>query len=210
MDRPQRKSIRLRGYDYTNGGAYYITICTHDRANVFGHIVDPIVHLSDLGDVVDECWHAIPAHFPHAAVDAFVIMPNHVHGIIIIGDPVGASADGVIAGARDLAPANVMPPGPGMDPIPVSDYDAMMIPATPDDAPPTRTRPRIIPGSLGAIVQGFKAGVTRQARRRGVPVPSTIWQRNYYEHIVRDPMDHDRITRYIADNPTNWERDRFR
>ena len=173
---------------------------------MFGRIANATVHLSALGDVVDECWHAIPTHFPHATVDAFVIMPNHVHGIVIM-DP-----GGPIVGARDLAPlhapASDDPPASGLTAVP--DYDSIMTPSTPDDGSSTRARPRIIPGSLGAIVQGFKAGVTRQARKRGVSVPPAIWQRNYYEHIVRGANDHDRIAQYIAENPVNWERDRFR
>jgi putative transposase len=209
MHRPQRRSIRLRGYDYTRGGAYYITICAHDRSHVLGRIADAMVQLSDLGDIVDECWHAIPTHFPHAAIDAFVIMPNHVHGVITIGDPGDASARGVTVGARDLAPTDDAAPVAHTPPMPATDYDAIMVASTADDARGPH-RPRIIPGSLGAIVQGFKAGVTRQARKRDIAVPSTIWQRNYYEHIVRDAADHDRIGQYIAENPANWERDRFR
>jgi REP element-mobilizing transposase RayT len=193
MDRPQRTSIRLHGYDYTRCGAYYITICTHGRLHVFGRIVDATVRLNALGDVVNECWHAIPSHFPYVTIDEFIIMPNHVHGVVIIGDH---------AGARDLAPATQTPPAP--------DHDTIMVPSNPEIGIQTRHRPRIIPGSLGAIVQGFKAGVTRQARKRGVPVPPTIWQRNYYEHIVRNAADHDRIAQYIAENPANWEGDRFR
>lgn len=204
MDRPQRKSIRLRGYDYTQRGAYYITICTEGRLHVFGRITDATVHLSALGNVVEECWHAIPSHFPHVTIDAFIIMPNHVHGVVVIGDH---------AGARDPAPDAVTAPETDIpiapDTTPTPDYDTIMVPSTPDDGSPARTRPRIIPGSLGAIVQGFKAGVTRQARKRDIPVPSTIWQRNYYDHIVRNAVDHARIAKYIADNPVNWERDRF-
>ncbi|MBK9422419.1 MAG: hypothetical protein IPN44_15435 [Flavobacteriales bacterium] len=205
MHRPQRKSIRLRGYDYTQRGAYYVTICTDDRSHAFGRIADAIVCLSPLGHIVDECWHAIPTHFPNVMIDAFIIMPNHVHGVVVIADH---------AGARDLAPDAVAPPDAIVTPVPDTtpspDYDTIMVPSTPDGGSPPRTRPRIIPGSLGAIVQGFKAGVTRQARKRGVAVPSTIWQRNYYDHIVRDAEDHARIAKYIADNPVNWELDRFR
>lgn len=199
-DRHHRRSIRLRGYDYTRVGAYYVTICTDDRSCIFGRIVNAASHLSPLGDIVDECWRAIPMHFPHVHVDVHIIMPNHVHGIVVI-----EGTGGAYVGARDLAPLRDAPPDIQTDTPP--DYDSIMVPA--DERSPNG-RPRIIPGSLGAIIQGFKAGVSRNARKRGIAVPQTIWQRNYYDHIVRDAADHDRITKYIADNPANWERDRFR
>ena len=81
-NRHHRRSIRLKEYDYTQPGAYFITICTHDRAGLFGEIVDGEMRLNDCGRVAEQCWLDIPSHFPHAELDAFVIMPNHVHGIL--------------------------------------------------------------------------------------------------------------------------------
>ena len=90
--RHHRRSIRLRGYDYTSAGAYFITICAHRRECLFGEVVDGVMRLNVYGRVVDACWQAIPDHFPHVMLDVYVIMPNHVHGIIAIVDdpPVGA------------------------------------------------------------------------------------------------------------------------
>lgn len=90
---PQRnhRSIRLKGYDYSRRGAYFVTICVHKRACLFGEIVDGEMVLNDAGSVAAKCWHAIPDHFPHVILDTFVVMPNHVHGILfIINASVGA------------------------------------------------------------------------------------------------------------------------
>ncbi|GAB4531582.1 MAG: hypothetical protein Kow0063_11050 [Anaerolineae bacterium] len=85
-----RRSIRLKGYDYTQPGAYFVTMCTHNRAYLFGAVVDGEMRLNALGEVARQCWLAIPDHLPHATLDEFVIMPNHVHGIIwIVGANVG-------------------------------------------------------------------------------------------------------------------------
>jgi putative transposase len=81
---PQRKSPRLQGYDYSREGAYFVTICTHGRAYLFGDVVDNQMRLNDVGAIADETWYTIPLHHPHVELDAFVVMPNHVHGIIVI------------------------------------------------------------------------------------------------------------------------------
>lgn len=173
-----RRTIRLPGYDYASQGAYFVTICTDDRAHLFGVIEDDEMHCNVLGEIAADCWREIPVHFPHAAIDAFVVMPNYVHGIVIINDnhPVGARH---VVGVRHASP--------------------LQSPETP------RGTPR---GSLGAIVGSYKSAVSRQINTlRGTPgVP--VWQRNYYEHIVRDDDDYMRIVAYISDNPRRWADDR--
>ena len=85
---PRRKNIRLRHFDYSQRGAYFVTICTHDRERLLGDVVDDQVRLNDEGRIVLECWHNLPNHYEHVKLDEFVVMPNHVHGIIVITDPV--------------------------------------------------------------------------------------------------------------------------
>jgi REP element-mobilizing transposase RayT len=82
----RRRSIRLQGYDYSQAGAYFVTICTHNRQCLFGGIADRKMRLNDAGRVVQQCWDRIPTHFPHVELDGFVVMPNHVHGIVVITD----------------------------------------------------------------------------------------------------------------------------
>ena len=168
-----RRSIRLKNYDYTQAGAYYITIVTYQRDPLFGRIVNEEMQLSDHGRIADECWRAIPEHFPNRELDAYVIMPNHIHGILVIHGIGMATNPSPSAGARHASP--LRPHG-------------------------------VEPGSVGAIVGSFKSAVTK---RIGREIKSTsIWQRNYYEHVIRDERDLNRIREYIQSNPANWEGDR--
>ena len=167
-DRYHRRSIRLKSYDYSQTGAYFVTICALDRECVFGEIADGQMRLNPLGEIVQACWHCLPQHFWYLELDAFVIMPNHVHGIIEL--------NGV--GAQHAAPL------------------------------PGGLRPNVPPGSLGAIVRSFKSAVSKQINEsRGAP-GTPIWQRNYYEHIIRNEDELRRICQYIVDNPAQWVLDR--
>lgn len=177
-----RKSIRLKEYDYSSPGAYFVTICLHDRACILGQVVDEAVRMSDLGRVVVDQWRRIPAFFGHVALDEFQVMPNHVHGIILIErppQPVGANKSEVSASSKEPPPAPIYSP--------------------------LRVRPvGTAPGSLGAIVQDFKKRSGRLInglrRTRGEPV----WQRNFYEHVIRGGADLERIREYIRMNPARW------
>ena len=174
-----RRSVRLQGYDYSQAGAYFVTICTVQQAELLGQVTDGGVQLNAYGQIVEDCWKQIPAHFPHASVDAYVVMPNHVHGTIII-DRAEAGSNGNPVGATHASPLpeNVRPHGPR-------------------------------PGSLGAIVGAFKSAAARRInRRRGTP-GTAVWQRNYYEHIVRSERALDAIREYIHQNPVRWELDRY-
>ncbi|MCP9448186.1 MAG: hypothetical protein NNA22_11550, partial [Nitrospira sp.] len=91
MRRSTRRSIRLKGYDYSQTGAYFITAVTQDRVCLFGEVVDGEMRVNKFGEIARHCWFDIPAHFPHAELDAFVVMPNHVHGIIVIVDGRGTA-----------------------------------------------------------------------------------------------------------------------
>ena len=165
-DKHHRRSIRLPGYDYSRAGAYFVTICVQDRACLFGDIADGVMRLNDAGRVVERCWHEIPIHFPHVELDEFVIMPNHVHGIIVIVE-------------NHVAAKN-------FSPLP-------------------ERRPAGTSGTIGSIIRGFKIGVTKWFREN--TVVQTVWQRNYYEHIIRNDESLNRIREYIANNPREWEID---
>jgi REP element-mobilizing transposase RayT len=178
-----RRSIRLKGYDYTQPGAYFVTVCTHERADLFGEVVDGEMRLNDMGRVVAEEWFKTAALRPtvHLRSDEFVVMPNHVHGIIVIHDPgVGA---GVGAERRSA-------------------------PTTGTSDLPNGPRRNVAAGSVGAIVRGFKSAVTYRINalrnHRGAP----LWQRNYYEHIIRNERELHAIRQYIRNNPLKWALDR--
>jgi len=146
-----------------------------------------------MGTVVQRCWDAIPEHMPMVVCDAFVVMPNHVHGIIVITDVAAAGS----VGAGNSRPVRI--PGPADDPGDL-----------PSDVPRRPSVAIMVKNSLGHIMQTFKAAVSRQAVRDGLmPRGTPIWQRGYYESIIRDGAGHDRIAQYIANNPANWNNDRF-
>ena len=176
-----RRSIRLKGYDYTRAGAYFVTICTKDRACLFGDVSDGVMRLNQMGQIVWQCWLAIPDHFPHVLLDEFVVMPNHVHGIIVIMAT-------HIVGARHAVGATHASPLQN------------------DDTP---TRPRGPQRqSVASIVGSFKSAATKRINeQRGTP-GAPVWQRNYYEHIIRDDESLNRIRQYIAENPLHWYLDR--
>jgi putative transposase len=172
-----RRSIRLKGYDYTQAGAYFITMVTHQREPLFGEIVDREMRLSPMGRIADEHWRAIPEHFPHVELGAYVVMPNHVHGIIIITD--GRDTDG-----RDTPWR-----------VPTDNIEKFGKPVS---------------GSLATIIRQYKSSVTRRIQKElyGLDISSpTIWQRNYYEHIIRNEAEYGRIHRYIESNIDNWAKD---
>jgi REP element-mobilizing transposase RayT len=175
-DRPPRRSIRLQDYDYTQQGAYFVTICTYHRDCWFGEIVGGGVILTQIGAIADECWQTIPDHFPGVELDAYIVMPNHLHGIVIITQRdlnVGATHGSPLRAANN---------------------------------PPLQPAKGLQPGSLGAIIGQFKSSVSR--RLKAVPdAPIPLWQRNYYEHIIRDEDDLNRIRAYIENNASTWETD---
>ena len=172
-----RHSLRLKGYDYHLHGAYYVTVCTHERQCLMGQVMLGSMQLNAVGQVVLDAWAALPARFPDVQLDAFVVMPNHVHGILCIDHDVGA----VLA-----------PPAPGA---------ASGAPTLPAAGAASGA------STLGEIMRAFKSlsaiAANRILGRSGVP----FWQRNYYEHIVRNDHDLDEIREYIVGNPVNWEKD---
>jgi putative transposase len=185
-DRHRRRSVRLDGHDYAQPGSYFVTVCTRDRACLFGHVVNGEMHLNDAGEVVRRCWEDIPHHFPFVELDASVIMPNHVHGVIVITEPPPT------------------PPGKG---------EASVPPGTSGDlsgshASPLRQRPiGTQPGSPSAIVQNFKSISTREINAARSAPGTPLWLRNYYEHVVRNDAELAAIQEYIVANPARWDDD---
>ncbi len=173
---PNRLSIRLRGYDYSRAGAYFVTICIHDRTGLFGGIADGQMVLNDAGMMVQTVWNEIPPHYPGIAIDAFVIMPNHIHGIIVI---VGAGP----RACPDTGCGNGQPQG----------------------VAPTLSLPDIVHRFKTMTTKRYADGVKRYGWRR---FNGKLWQRNYYEHIIRDDGELDRIREYVVGNPARWESDR--
>ncbi len=193
---PRRRSLRLPEYDYAQAGAYFVTICVQGRECVLGEVRDGVMQANDFGKIVQDCWYALPNHYPGVSLDAFVVMPNHVHGVIVlggveVGPPVGA---GLPLG-RTCRPAGrgkveVGPPvGAGL-PRPYRDETA----PTPQ---PT----------LGQVVGYFKYQTTKMINLLRRQPGTKFWQRNYYEHVIRNEDSLTRIREYILTNPRRWDLD---
>jgi REP element-mobilizing transposase RayT len=163
-----RRSIRLHGYDYSQDGLYFVTICVQNKASLLGEIMEGEMVLNDAGKMVEKQWLALSAHFKNIVLHEYIVMPNHFHGIIEIIDNVGAGS------AR---PDNIPDSGIGR--------------ATP--AP-----------TVGNIIGYFKYLTTKE-----IDLPVKLWQRNYYEHIIRDEQSHDNIAGYIIENPFYWVTDNY-
>ena len=183
--RHHRRSIRLPDYDYSQPGAYFITMVTYQRDCLFGNIVDGKMHLSAMGQIAEEHWRLIPEHFPQVELGAYVIMPNHVHGIIIINGRSNASAfdrRGTTMSCPDISCPDV---------------------SCPDVAREKFGKP--VRGSIPTIVRSYKASVTRRIQRERNA--TAIWQRNYYERVIRNDEAHHRISLYIESNVARWVMD---
>lgn len=190
-----RRSIRLSGHDYADGGVYFVTLCVADRRPLFGTVVNGRMALNDAGRVAAACWRAIPEHFPQVALDEWIVMPDHVHGILRIG------RRGMACHAPSACRGGL----------------ACQAPAAPKFGRP-------IAGALGTIIGAYKAATTRGIRRTGLacqaprcqtsmgchaPAPTAVWQRNYFDIIVRDDRALNNIRRYIRNNPAHWDTLRY-
>ncbi len=191
--RTHRQSRRWAGHDYASAGWYFVTVCTQHRRPLFGGIRGGVMGLNAAGCIAHACWAAIPDHAPGVRLDAFVVMPNHVHGLIGLV-PTGTVATGH---APSLPMPGTAADGPDVGP-------SQPTPGT--DAGVTDTGPTADAPSLGTVVGGFKSAVTRTVRRRGTPF---AWQPRYHDHVVRNAGALDRIRTYIRLNPARWTADTF-
>ncbi len=176
-EKHHRRSIRLQGYDYSQAGAYFVTICTYQRECLFGDVVGGQMALNAHGRIACEEWGRSAQMRREIQLDEFVVMPNHVHGIVIIRDEPHPIVEAYDVGATGRSPLRTARPGP-----------------------PKR--------SLGSFIAGFKSAATQRINHlRGTPgLP--VWQRNYYEHIIRNEEELNRIREYIHNNPLRWHLDR--
>ena len=228
-----RRSIRLKGYDYSQNGAYFVTFRTQENGAIFGEVMDGVMKLNEPGRMVETVWMEIPIFYPGISIDAFQIMPNHFHGIIIIdyidiiatpaqsgnpgdsensknagnpektGDPVRATPrgcpfpkliEGIYLGQGDLGQGQARGPAPTRGTGPTAVNQGI------------NSASRL---SLPDVVHRFKTMTTKQyadgVKNSGwPPFPGRLWQRNYYERIIRNQGEFDRIRRYIINNPANW------
>ena len=167
------ESTRARWWDYGNNAAYFVTINTKNRIPFFGKIVNQEMQLSELGKHAESCWYQIPEHFPFVKLGAFVVMPDHVHGILHIDKPV---------------PAIETQGFPAIE----TQYLASLLPEN-KFGPQSK--------NLGSIIRGYKIGVTNQSK---LICPDFKWQPLFYDHIIFNDGEYQRIHNYIIANPKNW------
>jgi REP element-mobilizing transposase RayT len=180
-----RRSIRLKGYDYTQPGAYFITLVTYQREYLFGEVVKGEVVLNEWGYLALNEWQRLGQRYEQVIIDESIVMPNHVHGILLIrgkSDAVGAGQETTL----QIAPNFFAPPLPHA---------------------PLRDASGVVPGSVGAIVGAYKSTTSRLINGLRNTIGASVWQRNYYERIIRDEAELRHIREYILNNPLKWELD---
>ena len=207
-DRHHRRSTRLKGHDYRRAGAYFVTVCTWERECLLGEIWHGQVCLNALGQIVAETWQEIPRHFERAAVAALVVMPNHIHGVIVLKNEYGA---GAASAARDGRGTACRAP-----------TDLSRRPSTarrpPASASTSTTRGmstalgreafgQPVAGSLPTIMRSFKSASTKRVNALRDSRGAALWQRGYNEHIIRNDGELRAVRQYIADNPIHWRED---
>ena len=179
-----RRSIRLKGYDYAQCGCYFITICTQGRENLFGSIQNRVMILNDAGKMIDYQWNNLAGRFTHIELDEYIVMPNHLHGIITVG-------------ATLVVAQNVVAPNTNN---------------RPNIRAGTRPAPTKGTANIGDMVGAFKS-ITSCEYIEGVKnnhyksFDGKLWQRNYYEQIIRPETSLRRIQEYIRNNPRQWQQD---
>jgi putative transposase len=208
-----RHSIRVKGYDYSQAGGYYITIVSSSREYLFGEVVESKMVLNRFGQIAKTQWERLPRRFHHIALGEFVVMPNHIHGIIFIVDGGGTAMDGCdIGDGRGTAVD-----GRGTaEHFEAHEYESSRRAPTDDES---IRRAHIeqfgkpISGSIPTIVRSYKSAVALRVNLSRQTRDKPVWQRNYYEHIIRNQDDYERIAGYILDTPlrgaypVNWNQD---
>ncbi len=222
-DKHRRRSIRVQGYDYASPGGYFITICVQHGLCLFGEVIDGVMHPNDAGRMVEATWASLSEQFDHLELDVVQVMPNHLHGILVLLD----NWDDSVSDDRDLGN-----PVRGDHKDRPYDVDIQkqgarrgeprVRPTHPDGEPrvgPTDGKTHIrpsgtLPGTVGRIMQAFKSATTNAyiygVRQQGwSSFHRKLWQRNYWERIIRDGDELDHIRHYIAENPLRWHFDRL-
>ena len=184
-----RKSIRLKGYDYTRSGFYFVTICCDRRQSLFGNIVNGAMQLNRYGEIVAESYRWLSRRYPYLILDEWIIMPNHFHGIMVItNEPrrVVSRNDPTVRTAPTLTRNDIV----------LTDKNLPI-------------NPELKRKSLGRLIGAFKTVSTKEINLIRNTPGTKVWQRNYYEHIIRDERALHNIRQYIINNPLSWENDQL-
>jgi putative transposase len=196
------KSMRYPNWDYASDGWYFITICTQNRAEYFGDVRDYAMDLSDIGRVTAKFWQEIPKHFPFTRLDEWVVMPDHLHGIIVIDkydDNNRNENNHNPVNRRDVALQRLY--GENANVLRIPKYQKN------NEIHQFFSKISPKPQSLSTIIRSFKSISTKTINQK-YPEIDFAWQPRFYDHIIRDQKSLDEIRQYIHDNPEKWESDR--
>ena len=205
-----RRSLRLKHYDYSRAGYYFVTICAQGREHLFGEIVEGKMVLNVAGEMIESSWHHIMDDFPNVYLHEFVIMPNHIHGIIEIVDNVGADSISALPTSDSISAHERM-----NEIERINNHECVIEHASQRVVINSNKRADMESApTLSKIIQSFKRHTTIQyikMVKNGTcpPFNKRIWQRNYHEHIIRNDADYERVATYTINNPLTWENDMF-
>ncbi|MEM0519321.1 transposase [Aequorivita flava] len=203
------ESIRAQWWNYGWNGAYFITICTKNRKHFFGEIQNGKMVFSSLGIIVNILWHEIPNHSKHVSLGAFVVMPNHIHGILLIDKPGGDGGDGGDGGGNG---GNGGGNGDGNGGVVETRHALSLRGETGETGETTAKSIGKIrfqnqgKNTISSIVGSYKSAITRHANRLQI---QNGWQAGFHDHIIRNHAEYNRIENYIIKNPQNWKEDKF-
>lgn len=206
MDRYKNKyriaSARAQWWDYGWNGAYFITICTQNREHFFGEINEGKMALSHLGVIADVLWHQIPNHAKYVELGDFVVMPNHIHGILILDKPSG----GIINMENDTDTANDTANVETGHALSLQTFQQTSDPISKSSSLGQNRFQNIGKNTVSSIIGSYKSAVTKHANRLGL---KNGWQSRFHDHIIRNDAEYQRISDYIIANPGNWDSDKF-
>jgi len=194
-----RRSIRLKGYDYSQTGLYFITICIQDKRCLFGEIINNDMALNEFGIIAYQQWEKLSERYSNFILDVFQIMPNHIHGIISLTNPVGATLavapDNSVAPDDSVAPDNSVAPDDSVDKIGAQ----------------VNRAPTAGVGDMVGVYKSLVANECLKIFKQNNPgkIMGKLWQRNYHDHIIRNEQSYNHISEYIVNNPKNWKADKF-
>lgn len=191
------ESTRLKNYDYSSDGAYFITICTKNRQHFFGEIIDNRLTDKKQAGIIQQCWFDLPNHYPNCILDKFIVMPNHVHGLIFIDNRMNGVKRDDIKNKFDVINT---PVETGLKPVSTINGNTIKNNQCNNQYPKRY--------SLSEIIRGFKTFTAREINKMQNTPGQPLWQPRFYDHVVRNECTLNRIRRYIVNNPIKWQRDR--
>jgi putative transposase len=198
------KSARAPWWNYAWAGAYFITICTQNRKHYFGEIVNGAMQSTQVGEIAEKCWHEITKHAHDIELGDFVVMPNHIHGILKLQGNVNQKSGSVVSSPVDTVDivetrtASFLPQYASSLPLPQQPPQ----PQQTEQQPQSQRK-----NSISCIIGSYKSAVTKYSHLAGLEM---AWQPRFHDHIIRNDQEYVRIANYIKSNPGNWDNDKFR